>query len=169
MKTKVYIDTNILIYAILHHPVYGEICTKILRDIEHGYYEAHGSLMVAIELLGALSKIDPLLARKAVDLYLSTEHILIHEITEDVIHLASIINEVVNMKYDSIHAAIMILNNISTVISNDEDDWLKLVNNYEAIRETIENETYIRTPRKLTLITPNEYRKWLMNVKKNKE
>ena len=164
MKTKVYIDTNIFVYAILHHPLYGKTCSNILRDMKKYYYEAHGSLMVAIELLGSLSKIDPSLAKKAVNLYLSIEQLTIHNISEDVIHLASLINDIVNIKYDSIHAAIMILNDIPIIISNDTNDWLKLINNYERIKENIEEKVYIKTPRKITLITPNNYSKWITKL-----
>ncbi|HIE32917.1 MAG TPA: hypothetical protein EYP81_02550 [Thermodesulfobacteriaceae bacterium] len=73
MRARVYIDTNIYVYAILHHPVYGESCAEILRDIGRGIYEAYGSTLVAIELLGALSKIDARVARRALEDYLSLD------------------------------------------------------------------------------------------------
>ncbi len=164
MRTKVYIDTNVFVYAILHHPEYGEKCSKILRDIKQYYYEPHGSLMVAIELLGSLSRISPSLARKAVNLYLSIEQLVMHSISEDVVQLASLINDVVNIGYDSIHAAIMILNDIPLIISNDVDDWLKLINNYKKVRKYIEEKTYIKTPRSIELITPNDYSQWIMRL-----
>lgn len=149
MKTKVYIDTNIFVYAILHHPEYGEKCSNIIRDIKQYYYEPHGSLMVAIELLGSLSRISPSIARKAVNLYLSIEQLVMHSVSEDVVQLASLINDIVNIKYDSIHAAIMILNDIPVIISNDTDDWLKLINNYGKVREYIEEKCILKHREKL--------------------
>gem|GEM_PF-397393 len=163
-RIKAYIDTNIYVYAILHHPVYGEVCSNIIRDIGRGLYEAHGSHMVAIELLGSLSRIDPSLARKAVELYLSSRHVVIHELSEDVIHLASIINELTNVRYDSVHAAVMLLNSIQVVISNDRDDWLRLLSKYDAIKEKVGRETYVKLPEVLSLVTPNEYREWVKNL-----
>ncbi len=164
MKTKVYIDTNIFVYAILHHPEYGEKCSNIIRDIKQYHYEPHGSLMVAIELLGSLSRISPSIAKKAVNLYLSIEQLVMHSVSEDVVQLASLINDVVNIKYDSIHAAIMILNDIPVIISNDTDDWLKLIDNYGKVREYIEEKMYIKTPRKIELITPSDYSQWIMKL-----
>jgi len=32
MRTKAYIDTNIFVYAAIHHPQYGSSCAEMLRD-----------------------------------------------------------------------------------------------------------------------------------------
>ena len=44
--------------------------------------------------------------------------------------MAAIINEVVNVRYDSVHAALVILNDIPTVITNDLDDWIRISRNF---------------------------------------
>ncbi len=159
MKIKAYIDTNIYVYAIIHHPMYGELCAEILKDTDKGIYEAYGSTLVALELLGALSKINPHAARRAIEDYLSLKLTLLN-INEDIIRLAAIINEVVNIKYDSLHAALMLLNNISTIITNDLDDWYRVSKNLGKILEKVKREGYMITVNNLQIISPKEYRKW---------
>ena len=105
--------------------MYGGLCAEILRDINKGVYEAYGSILVALELLGSLSKISPHIARRAVEDYLLLKVRLL-DINEDAIRLAAIINEVVNVRYDSIHASLMLLNSIPVVVTNDLDDWRKI-------------------------------------------
>ncbi len=58
MEIKAYIDINIYVYAIIHHPVYERLCAEILKDIDRGIYEAYGSILVALEVLSSLSKIS---------------------------------------------------------------------------------------------------------------
>ena len=159
MRIKVYIDTNIYIYAIIHHPVYGEPCAEILRDISRGFYKVHGSMLVALELLGSLSKISPYVARRATEDYLSLD-ITMLDIDEDAVRLAAIINEVVNIKYDSIHASLMLLNNVPTIITNDLDDWHKVSRNLDKILEKIKGEGYTTMVNKLQVISPKEYEEW---------
>ncbi len=163
MKIRVYIDTNIYVYAIIHHPVYGEPCAEILRDIGKGLYEVYGSTLVAIELLGALSKIDSSIARRAVEDYLSLG-INILEVNEDVIRLATIVNELTSIRYDSIHVALVLLNNIPVVITNDLDDWLKVSKNMHRIVEKIEEEGYTTMINELQVVPPKRYREWRKNA-----
>jgi len=37
MRIKAYIYTNIYVYAIIHHPVYGEQCAEILKNADMGF------------------------------------------------------------------------------------------------------------------------------------
>ncbi len=159
MKTKVYIDTNIYVYAIIHHPVYGKYCAEILRDIDRGLYEVYGSILVAIELLGSLSRIDPSIARRALEDYLALG-INILGIDEDVIRLASIVNELVNIRYDSIHVALVLLNNVPVVITNDLDDWLRVSKNMHRIVEKMHEEGYTTMINELQVVPPKKYLEW---------
>ena len=165
MKIRAYIDTNIFVYAILHHPEYGNICSKILEDFKDKVYEPYGSMMVALELFGSLSKINPSIARKATELYLSLD-ITILPLNTEALTLALLINEVVNIRYDAVHAAIMILNDIPVIITNDTDNWLKLSRNYEKVLEKLINEGYHISLTKVNVVTPNQYSKWYEKVKK---
>ena len=163
MRIKVYIDTNIFIYAIIHHPVYGEVCSRILKSLKERKYDACGSLMVAIELLGSLSKINSTIARKAVELYLSLDMVIL-PIDEKIMSLASIINEVVNVGYDAIHAALMILNEVPITITNDRDNWFKLARNFNQIRKAIEKEGYEVGLKEMKVITPDNYLEWYKRI-----
>ncbi len=51
-----YIDTNIIIYAIERDPVYGEKCKKIIFDIQEGRLKACSSFLVLMELIGVLAR-----------------------------------------------------------------------------------------------------------------
>jgi len=163
---KAYIDTNIFIYAIIHHPSYGALCSRILRDLGKGLYKPYGSLLVAIELLGALSKINPSIARKAVELYLALDMAIL-PLSEEIIDLSSIVNEVINVRYDAIHVALMMLHNVPVIITNDTDDWLKIAQNYDNIRKKAIEEGYkVNLPR-VHVVTPEYYPKWYKNLKIN--
>ena len=163
MRIKAYIDTNIYVYAIIHHPVYGGLCAEILKDIDKRAYEAYGSILVALELLSSLSKINPYVARRAIEDYLSLEMTLLN-INEDTIRLAAIINEVVNVRYDSIHVSLMLLSGIPVIITNDLDDWYKVSKNLDRILEKMREEGYTTTVNKLQVISPKEYREWRKTI-----
>ncbi len=156
-RTRVYIDTNIYVYAILHHPVYGKPCAEILKDIARGIYEAYGSVLVAIELLGSLSRIDPVIARRALENYLALDITLL-DVDWEALRLAAIINEVVNVRYDAIHAALVLLSNIPVVITNDLDDWSKVSRNLDKIKERMREEEYKTKVDRLQVVPPKDSR-----------
>ena len=165
---KAYIDTNIFIYAIVHHPSYGEPCSRILRDLREGAYEPQGSLLVAVELLGALSKVRPSVARRAVELYLALDMPIL-PLNEETVGLASIVNEVTNVRYDAVHAALMMLHDVPVIITNDSDDWLRIARDYSAIRERALREGYrIDLPR-IEVVTPDSYPKWHESLRRPKD
>ncbi len=159
MRARAYVDTNIFVYAIIHHPRYGDKCSRILRDLGRRF-EAHGSHMVALELLGSLAKINTSVARRAVKLYLALD-MPIHMIDEEILHMASLINETVNIGYDSIHAAIMAANKVPTIITNDLDDWLKLASKYHRVREALRKEGYAVDLESLEIVSPDTYDDWI--------
>ena len=159
MKIKVYIDTNILLYAMLHHPEFGYTCEEIVRDIGKKLFLSTGSNLVAMEILGVLSKIDPSKARKAANDYykLSLDELVIDP---TVIDFAGAINEVVNIRYDGIHAAVMIMNDVNTIITNDTDNWKKLSTHFKEIIPIIIDKSLSFIGSQLNVITPKNYSKW---------
>ena len=163
MKIRAYIDTNIFIYAIFHHKEYGADCEKILYDVQMGKIEGHGSYLVAIELLGALSKIDPLVAWKATKYYLAM-NIKLHKINDLVLNVAGLINTVVNVRYDAIHLALMLLNDTDTIITNDLDDWVRLSQNFDKIRKKLSAENYEVKIRRINVISSQQYREKLSST-----
>lgn len=59
----IYLDTNVIIYAIENHPKYGPKCKKILEDIETGKLESCCSVLVLVEVISALVKINRVLKK----------------------------------------------------------------------------------------------------------
>lgn len=51
-------DTNVFIYAVEHHPTYGEACEHIVRDIESGKLEALCSKLVLVEFVNVLTRLN---------------------------------------------------------------------------------------------------------------
>jgi len=126
MRIRAYIDTNIFIYAIFHHSQYGKaceriLCERILYDANKYNLEGYGSYLVAIELLGSISKVDPKVASSAVKDYLAM-NIKLLEINEIILSIAGLINTIVNIRYDAIHLALMMVNGIDLIITNDLDE-----------------------------------------------
>ena len=159
MKIKVYVDTNIYVYAIIHHPTFGNLCENVLIDIGRRLYEFHGSLLVAMELLGSLSKIDPYIAKKALEDYFALPLTLL-SLNEEVLRFASIINEVANIRYDAVHAAVMLLNGISTIVTNDVDDWNCLKSHFNYVLARVKREGYDLSVNEIEVVTPDSYEKW---------
>lgn len=60
----IYLDTNVVVYAIENHPKYGTACKKILEDIESHKLEASASVLVLVELINVLTKLNRILKRK---------------------------------------------------------------------------------------------------------
>ncbi|MHA1589722.1 MAG: type II toxin-antitoxin system VapC family toxin [Candidatus Njordarchaeales archaeon] len=157
MGIRAYIDTNIIVYAVFHHTKYGSECEKILYDAQNGRIEAYGSYLVAIELLGSLSRIDPVIAYKVTKYYLAL-NIKMCELNELTLTIAGIINTIVNVRYDAIHLALMLSHDIDTIITNDLDDWIRIKRNYKRIRKALLEENYDIRVRELKVISSSTYK-----------
>jgi len=156
MRTDAYIDTNIYVYVALRNRAYFEKCRLILRDALSGRLTAYGSPMVVAELLGSLSRVDPVLAREALRAYLAMP-LRSLELTQEALLLASLISTVVNVGYDSIHASLILLYGVSSVITNDLDDWLKLKRNLNRITEEARRNGFYVKAEELEVVTPDTY------------
>ena len=60
----IYLDTNIIIYAIENNLKYGNSCKKILSDIESNKLKAGSSTIVLVEIINVLTKINKVLKEK---------------------------------------------------------------------------------------------------------
>lgn len=58
-----YIDTNVFIYAIENHPEYGQHCKRVLIKIESNEIKACASILVLIEIINVLTKINKILEK----------------------------------------------------------------------------------------------------------
>ncbi len=59
----IYLDTNVIVYAIENHPRYGASCKKILEDVQDGRLEAGCSVLVLVELINVLKKVNDFLKK----------------------------------------------------------------------------------------------------------
>lgn len=124
----IYLDTNIIVYAIENHPKYGKMCKKILEDIEARRLEVSASVLVLVELINVLTKLNKILKRRErrplsinenIRAVLSLPIVWV-DLGFLVIEKASEYNFEIN-GIDYIHVASMEVNSISEVLSADKD------------------------------------------------
>ena len=123
-----YLDTNIIVYAIENHPKFGKECKKILKEIQNSRLEVGCSMLVLIELINVLKKINKKLRedggknldiKKNIDAILSLP-IIWFDIGIIVIKRASEYDFNVT-GVDYIHISTMELNSINEIITADKD------------------------------------------------
>ena len=136
-----YLDTNIIIYAIENHPKYGESCKKILQDVESSKLKACSSMLVLVEFLNVLNRINKILenrgkkkldTRKNIDavlslpiIWLDLNFLIIKRASEYEFNVSGV---------DYIHIASMELNSVKEVISADEElDRVDLIKRIDPI------------------------------------
>jgi len=124
----IYLDTNVFIYAIENHPKYGESCKRILMDLENGKIKAYSSVLVLVEAINVLTKINKLLKRegkKPLDIKENINAILSYPIVWIDLGIF-VIKRASEYDYnmlgiDYIHVASMEINSIKKIISTDEE------------------------------------------------
>ena len=138
----IYIDTNIIIYAIENHPKYGKACKKILVDIDSKKLKVGASMLILVEIINVLTKINKILKqenkkeldiRKNIDAILSLP-IIWFDLNFLVVKKAAEYNYLIS-GVDYIHLASMEINSITEIISADEEldkiDFLKRIDPLE--------------------------------------
>ena len=121
----IYLDTNIIIYAIENHTKYGEACKKVLLDIETNKIKVSSSILVLVEVINVLTKINKVLKDKRLDIKQNVEAILSLPIIWFDLNFF-IIKKASEYGYnisgvDYIHLASMYVNGITKIISADEE------------------------------------------------
>lgn len=124
----IYLDTNIIIYAIANDAKYGAACKRILLDLEGGRLKACASMLVLVETINVLTKINrmPNVAGKAeLDILRNIDAILSLPIVWFDLNFP-IIKRAAQYAYhvsgvDYIHIAAMELNSVSEVVSGDKE------------------------------------------------
>ncbi len=124
----IYLDTNVIIYAIENHPKYGKRCKQILEDIESEKIKVNSSMLVLVECINVLTKLNKELKKqnkKVLDIRKNIDAILSLPITWLDLNFA-IIKRASDYNYnisgvDYTHIATMELNFITKIISADED------------------------------------------------
>jgi predicted nucleic acid-binding protein len=131
----IYVDTNVFIYAIENHPKYGEACKKILFDIESEKIKSSASVLVLVEIINVLTKINkilkkqekkPLDIKKNIDAILSLpltwfdlDFLIIKKASEYTYNVTGV---------DYIHIVTMEINSVTEIISADDElDKIKFI------------------------------------------
>lgn len=120
---KVYIDSNVIIYATLNKDKIGDKAREIISKIKNGYYKAYTSVLTIDELLWNAKK--EIGREKSADIakdFLSLINLECLDANKEII-LSSIEiykNEKLDPR-DAIHLASMRVKNIKTIISSDSD------------------------------------------------
>ncbi len=123
-----YLDTNVIIYSIENHPKYGKACAKILSDIENEKLHASSSILVLIEVINVIQKLNKILRdggkkqlkiRDNIDAILSLP-IMWLDINFPIIRRAAEYEYKVS-GVDYIHIATMEMNSIKKIISADDE------------------------------------------------
>ncbi len=144
----IYVDTNVIVYAIENHPRYGASCKKILEDVQDGRLEAGCSVLVLVELINVLKKVNDFLSkhrRPILNLGDNIEAVMSLPLTWLdldflVIERASTYSYAVS-GIDYIHISSMELGSIAEIISADRElDRVKIL--------TRVDPTDYRTPRR---------------------
>jgi len=138
----IYLDTNVIIYAIENHPKYGKACAKILLDIQNEKLKAYSSVLVLAETINVLVKINKILderdkkclnTRENIDAILSLPIIWL-DINFPIIRRAADYDYNVS-GVDYIHIASMEINNIKKIISaNEELDAIDIIERIDPIK-----------------------------------
>ena len=145
--SKIFVDANIFLYAILGHPALKPRCQKFLVNIENGLYRATTSSLVFNEVLHKLMLTDAVKThglsseREALKLIKEKPELISNmsmvwknysELKKYPITIVSIDEEaldtgvLLSRKYgrlisDAVHAAIMKINTIDNIATNDSD------------------------------------------------
>lgn len=145
-RCRVFVDTNILLYAVTEHPVYSEWANTLLDRIRRGEVEGVVSVIVLNELLHQLV-IGEVSHRQGIRPFEAIRHIKDHpdvltdlaayEVVEDVeknygLRVAGIgveafalaralMREHRLLSNDALHLAVMQIETISDLVTNDRD------------------------------------------------
>ncbi|MEM2921798.1 MAG: type II toxin-antitoxin system VapC family toxin [Candidatus Bathyarchaeia archaeon] len=137
----IYVDTNVFIYAIENHPKYGRHCKKILLDIQNERLKACASILVLVEIINVLIRINRILKKekkKTLDLRMNVDAILSLPLTWFDLNFL-LIRKASEYSYDTtgidyLHVATMELQSVAEVISADRElDKIKFLKRIDPI------------------------------------
>lgn len=123
----IYLDTNIIIYAIENHIKYGEKCKKILQLVQDNKLKVCCSILVLVEVINVLNKINKSLAKDGLKLNIGenidallTLPITWHDLNFLILkHSAKYDFNISGADYS--HIATMEINSVYEIITADSD------------------------------------------------
>ena len=124
----IYLDTNVIIYAIANDEKYGKSCKNILLDIESKKIEVCASTLVLVEVINVLNNLNKILKKenkKELDIKKNIDSLLSLPIIWFNLDLF-IIKRAAEYKYniigvDYLHLASMEINSVTQIISADKE------------------------------------------------
>jgi len=145
-----YLDTNVIIYAIENHTKFGASSKRVLQEIESGKLKVCSSMLVLIETINVLTKINKILKREdkvALDIKKNIDAILSLPITWFDINFL-IIKKAAEYNYnisgvDYIHIATMEINSVKKIFSLDREldrvDFIKRIDPTKEVTQGNDN------------------------------
>jgi len=144
--SQVFLDTNILLYAVTDHPRFGQWCNTLLDRIHRGDVTGHISAIVLNEFIHKLiigevaqktglkpgqviqhlkrkpEALEKLEAYAIVDEVDTGYDLIILEVTADIFRMARQLMQAHHlMSNDTLHLAVMQKRNLQDVVTNDSD------------------------------------------------
>lgn len=145
---QVYIDTNIFIYVALKHPDFYRGSYEVLHMLVSEEFTGYGSHLVLFELFGALSKLNVEAAYEAVNAYLDLP-LKILELNRDTFIYAREIAKLSGTTYDALHAAIIAQNNLDIIVTEDIENWEKILKIWSKIKKLFKTkDLFVFSPTK---------------------
>ena len=144
--SKVFLDTNILLYAVTDHPRFGQWCNTLLDRIHRGDVAGYVSAVVLNEFIHKLiigevaqktglkpgqviqylkrkpEALEELEAYAIVDEVDTRYDLIILEVTADIFRMARRLMQAYRlMSNDALHLAVMQKSNLQNLVTNDSD------------------------------------------------
>ena len=144
--SQVFLDTNILLYAVTDHPRFGQWCNTLLDRIHRGDVIGHVSVIVLNEfthklIIGEIAQktglkpgqviqhlkrkpeaLEELGAYAIIDEVDTGYDLIVLEVTADIFRMARRLMQVHRlMSNDALHLAVMQKNNLQNLVTNDFD------------------------------------------------
>lgn len=136
---KAYVDSNIFVYSMFAHPMYGGACKAVIDDLQNGVLVGVVSTLVPLEVMSVAVEHDPKKADLAVTIVYSLP-LEIFGVDQTVLSSASDLALRYGLSgYDAVHLATARKAMVKNLISNDDD---------------------FRRVREIKLVKPLDYEKW---------
>ena len=122
-KEKIYIDSNIFIYAAINNETMGKKAKNFISEIKDGKYKAYTSTLTVDEFLWRVQKeVGKELASESAIIFSTLANLELISIDTKIITNAIEIYKIEKLDpRDSIHLAAMKEKNISIIVSTDPD------------------------------------------------
>ena len=117
---RIFVDSNVFIYAAQAHPKFGKVCKKIVEDIESGKIEATTSVLNIAEVAEVIDRnVDRKAAIYVTELLMALPMDIEDVVKEHEIDALSFFSSYKANYFDTVFVAVMREKFIDTIITND--------------------------------------------------